>query len=1072
MGKYKLINNSLGWLMFIVASTVYIMTAEPTASYWDCGEYISTAFKLQVGHPPGAPFFQMMGRFFSLFAFGDVKMVARMINTMSALMSGATIMFLYWSITALAKKISLFRSNDTVSGMLAIFAAGVVGAMAYTFSDSFWFSSAEGEVYAMSSFFTAIVFWAILKWETVADEPQSWRWIILIAFLMGLSIGVHLLNLLAIPAITFVVYFRKFKVTPLGIVLTFAISVLILAAIMYGIIPQIPYLFAQTELNFVNSLGMPFNSGTLFFMILIVLLIAAGLWYTSRKDKISGIIALALTGIFSLIVLTSSLSVGDFFIRLLILAGLITLIIFGRFRYAVLKTSILSLAFLTIGYSSFLMLVIRSNAETPINENSPKDAISLLSYLNREQYGTWPIFYGQYYSAPLDAEQPYLDGNPVYGRDDKAGKYVVIDDRKGTIPNYNKDFCTIFPRMWSSQQDYHISGYESWADVKGTQVKVPGRNGGTQVMIKPTFFENLKFFFKYQLGHMYFRYFMWNFAGRQNDLQGYGGIRNGNWISGIPFLDNGRLGPQDNMPESMANNKGRNTFFLLPLLLGLAGFIFHLSKSSKGWSIVFLLFIFTGIAINVYLNPVPYQPRERDYAYAASFYAYAIWIGLGVLWLINLLQRWIKGVAPVLISFLLCFMLVPFIMAKEGWDDHDRSDRYTVVDIASDYLNSCAPNAILFTLGDNDTFPLWYAQEVEGIRTDVRVVNLSLLNTDWYIDQMARKAYDSEPLPFSLTHDKYAGSKREITFMYEDTTLVPPNAFVDIDKLIDFGTSDDKRLMLETTTRGYANYIPTPNFSIPVDSLWVIQNGVVPPEYRDSVRNHVDFIYKDYGIQKNNLMLLDMLAHFEWKRPVYFAITTGDEAYIGLQPYLQLEGLAYRLVPYYCKSIDNSVGRVNTAIMYKNVMEKFKWGNMNHHGIYLDETNIRMCTNLRNNFSRLAFALAAENKMDSAVRVCDKALEVMPNENVPFDKMLIPILDVYYRAGAFEKGNALAEILLNRYDQEITYFTRFSGSDAAYLGSDLKDAVEIIQTIGAMAVDMKQTKIADKAKKILGSIRI
>jgi hypothetical protein len=1059
--------------MFIIASTVYILTSEPTASYWDCGEYISTAYKLQVGHPPGAPFFQLLGRFFSLFAFGDVKLVARMINTMSALMSGATILFLFWTITALGSKIRLDSSrpaDSTESGIntntWAIFAAGIIGALAYTFSDSFWFSAVEGEVYATSSFFTSIVFWAILKWEAVADEEQSWRWIILIAFLMGLSIGVHLLNLLAIPAISLVVYFRKFKVTVWGVIISIITGIFILAAIMYGIIPNVVSVFAKTELNFVNTLGLPFNSGTLFFALMIVAMIASGLWYTHAKSKVSVITAVTAFAIVALLVLTAGDTAGDIVIRLVIIAGLCLLIYLGRYRYAVLKTVLLSFAFILIGYSSFMMLVIRSNAGTPINENSPKDAISLLAYLNREQYGDWPIMYGQYYCAPLDPKTPYTDGTPIYGRDEKAGKYVVIDDRKQTIPNYDKRFCTIFPRMWSSQQDYHISGYESWGEVQGTPIPVQGRNGRQQMIMKPTFGENLRFFFRYQLGHMYLRYFLWNFAGKQNDIQGYGGIRNGNWISGIPFIDNNRLGPQDDLPDYMAANKGRNTFFMLPLLLGLAGFLFHLSRNSRGWGVVFLLFIFTGLAINIYLNPVPYQPRERDYAYAASFYAYAIWIGLGLLYLYDLLKRYLKPQLSLIFTFLLCFTLVPFIMAKEGWDDHDRSNRYTVVDIASDYLNSCEPNAILFTVGDNETFPLWYAQEVEGIRTDVRVVNLSLLSADWYIDQMARKAYLSEPLPITLEHNKYVGSHRDITYVYEDTTMIPANKFVDLDKLMDFATSDSPDVMLQTS-HGDMNFFPTANFSIPVDSQRIASQSWVPAAFKDSVLHYVHLVYPDFVVPKNNLIVLDILAHFKWDRPVYFSISSGDDAYMGLQPYLQQEGLAYRVVPWICHSQDNSVGRVNTDVMYKNVMEKFAWGNMDKPGIYMDETNMRTCNNLRNTFSRLAFALVEEKKMDSAVRVCDKCLEVMPNENVPYDKMLLPVLDVYFRAGAFDKANSLATILLDRYEQEIIYFSRFSGANAAYLSNDLKEAAELVKTIGTMAMQAKQQKIAERAAKIL-----
>lgn len=1066
MNNYKLLNNLIGWLVFIIAAAVYIITSEPTSSFWDCGEYISTAYKLQVGHPPGAPFFQLMGRFFSLFAFGDVKLVARMVNTMSALFSGATIMFLYWSITALASKLKFKGENEmSTPSMWAIFGAGIVGAMAYTFSDSFWFSAVEGEVYATSSFFTAIVFWAILKWEAVADEQQSWRWIILIAFLMGLSIGVHLLNLLAIPAITFVYYFRKYKVTAWGVIISLGISILLLAAIMYGIIPQVVSMFASTELVFVNKIGMPFNSGTIFFALLITALIVVSLWYTAKKDRVSGILSLIFAGILVIVIFAASKSIGDFLIRLLVMGGLAVLVYYGRRKYAFLKTGILSLAFILIGYSTFLMLVIRSNAETPINENSPKDAISLLSYLNREQYGTWPLLYGQYYCAPLDSKEPYTDGNPIYGRDDKAGKYVVVDDRKATIPNYDDRFCTIFPRMWSNQQEIHASGYKSWANITGVPITVTGYSGKQQTIYKPTFFENLKFFFTYQLGHMYFRYFMWNFAGKQNDVQGYGANQNGNWISGISFLDEMRLGPQSNLPEYLENNKGRNKFYMLPLILGLLGFFFLLNKHSKNWIIVLLLFLLTGIAINIYLNPVPYQPRERDYAYAASFYAFAIWIGFGVLCFYNFLRKWLKGYVPVIISFLICLLLVPGIMAKDGWTDHDRSNRYTVIDIASNYLKSCAPNAILFTLGDNDTFPLWYAQEVEGIRTDVRVVNLSLLNTDWYIDQMKKKVYNSEPLPFTLTHEIYSGSKREVTYLYEDTTVVPANAFVELADILAFATTNDRRGMLQTS-RGDENFFPTANFTIPVDSVGVLKSGMIPHEYADSVLSNVSFIFSDYVVQKNALILLDLLAHFEWKRPIYFAITTGDDAYIGLQPYLQLEGLAYRLMPYYCRSIDEMVGRANTDIMYDNMMNKFQWRSMNDPNVYLDETTLRMVNNVRNTFSRLAFALAYENKLDSAAKVCDKCIEVLPNESVPYDKMLIPIIDVYYKSGKNDKAKAICNILLNRCEQELSYYGQFTGADAVYLEGEANETRDIINTIAGIAQNYKQQDVFKQASKI------
>ena len=1044
MKQYKRVNNVLGWLMFLTAAVVYILTAEPTASFWDCGEYISTAYKLQVGHPPGAPLFQLMGRFFSLFAFGDVSRVAFMINIMSALFSAATIMFLFWTLTALASKIQLRRQDAPPS--YSVFAAGIIGALAYTFSDSFWFSAVEGEVYATSSFFTAIVVWAMLKWDAVADEAQSWRWIIFIAFLMGLSIGVHLLNLLAIPAITFIYYFRKFKPSRKGLALTFGISLLLLAAIMYGIIPEIPFLYARTELNFVNQLGLPFNSGTIFFTLLLISGMALGLWFTADGRKLAGRGALALALLLAVLILTASLSVGDFVLRLAILTALAWLVWYGRNHRPALKTALLSLAFLMIGYSSFLVLVIRSNAEPPINENSPKDAISLLSYLNREQYGTWPIFYGQYYCAPLDAREPFTDGNPIYGRDEASGTYVVTDARKKTVENYDDRFCTLFPRMWSDQQEYHISGYQSWANIQGTPVNVQGRNGTSQTIVKPTFFENLTFFFRYQLGHMYFRYFMWNFAGRQNDIQGYGGLQNGNWISGIRWLDEMRLGPQANMPDFMKANKGRNCFFLLPLLLGLAGFFFQLSKDLRGWIVVFLLFLFTGFAINIYLNPVPYQPRERDYAYAASFYAFAIWIGLGVMWLINVLQKWLKGKAPVILAFSLSFVLVPALMAREGWDDHDRSDRYTGVDIASNYLNSCAPNAILFTVGDNDTFPLWYAQEVEGIRTDVRVVNLNLLGTDWYIRQMKRRVYDSAPLPLSLTDDLVLGSKREYTFIVEDTSRVPAGVYADLAGLMKFVASENPEDKVEGM-RGWASYFPTSHFLIPVDIASVLKSGMIPPEFRDSVLTGLRFDCKRYGLAKSNLMVLDLLAHFNWERPVYFAVSNGSEAFLGLDQYFQLEGMAYRLMPFVNRSADSLVGRVNTSLMYTNMMEKFRWGNMDKPGVYLDETNRRICANMRSLFGRLAMALLRENRPEQAVRVCDRCVEVMPDENVPFDKTMITLISAYYKAGQPEKGEKVLRVLKSHCEQEIRYYQQFDGVDAAYVSTDLKEAAEVLKIL-------------------------
>ncbi|HRY99336.1 MAG TPA: DUF2723 domain-containing protein, partial [Bacteroidales bacterium] len=800
---YKKINNIQGWLVFLAASVVYIMTAEPTVSFWDCGEYIATAFKLQVGHPPGAPLFQMLGRFFSLFAFGDETQVARMVNTMSALSSSFTILFLFWSITMLARKIVAPGREPEKGEMLAILGSGLVGALAYTFSDSFWFSAVEGEVYAMSSFFTALVFWAMLRWEAVADEPRSWRWLILIAYLIGLSIGVHLLNLLAIPAIAFIFYFRKYQATRKGIFLTLIISVALLALALYGIIPWIVKLAGWFELFFVNVLGMPFDVGTVIYFLTLTAGIVFGLrWAVSRGKQVA-------------------------------------------------YTAILAFTFLLIGYSSFFLLIIRSNANPPIDENNPENAIGLLAYLNREQYGSTPLFKGPYFNAPvIDRE----DGKPLYTKDKESGRYIITDTREGTIPVYDPRFTTIFPRMWNNQASSYARNYKEWSKMQGRPVSITGPDGSTQTESVPTFRENLRYFWRYQLDYMYFRYFMWNFAGRQNDHQGMGGPLDGNWISGIPFLDEARLGPQDNLPESM-ENKATNKFYLLPLLLGLAGLFFQWKRSPHDTLIVGLLFAMTGLAIVIYLNQHAYQPRERDYAYAASFYAFGIWIGLGVLAVWQGLRKIVSPAPAALVATVVTLTAVPAIMASEGWDDHTRARRYTALEVAINYLNSCDPHAILFTNGDNDTFPLWYAQEVEGIRTDVRVVNLSLLNTDWYVDQMKRKAYDSDPVPFSLTQEQYRQGTRDIVYFVERDDM---KGYVDLTDLFTVMHEQPERLQMQTQI-GKVDFFPTRNFQISVDSAKVVANGTVSPRDAHLVQPVLQWTVPGGGVQKNNLMMLDLL---------------------------------------------------------------------------------------------------------------------------------------------------------------------------------------------------------------------
>jgi len=911
----------------------------------------------------------------------------------------------------LAKKLVLRAGEMTEGKMYAVFGSGLVGALAYTFTDSFWFSAEEGEVYAMSSFFTALVFWAILKWEEKADEKHSFRWLIFIAYLMGLSIGVHLLNLLAIPAISFVYYFKKYKNPNLkGIIITFIISVFILALVMNGIIPWIVKLAGYFELFFVNAIGLPFNTGTIVYFIVLIGGIYWGIRYTRKKQK------------------------------------------------AVWNTVLWALTFLLIGYSSFFMLVIRSNANTPINENSPKDAITLLAYLAREQYGDWPVFSGPYFNAPV---VEYKNGKPIYRKDKKKGKYVIVDENKNKIPVYDSRFTTIFPRMWNNTSQLYIKDYKTWSKMKGEPVKITTNYGEEQVIYKPTFAENLRFFFRYQLDFMYFRYFMWNFSGRQDDIQGRADRKHGNWITGIPFIDKARLGPMLNVPESM-KNKATNKFYMLPFILGIIGLIYQLRKDNRNALIVFLLFFMTGLAIVVYLNQHSPQPRERDYAYAASFYAFAMWIGMGTLALIGFASKYLNYRISAFVVTAISLILIPGIMAKEGWDDHDRSNRYTVTALASDYLNSCAPNAILFTNGDNDTFPLWYAQEVEGIRTDVRVVNLSLLNAGWYINQMRRKVYDSDPLPFSIPPEMYAGDKRNFTYIIENEKL---KGYIDLRQLLDLVISNPGKFV-RTTSMGNFDYFPTKKFKIPVDSATVVNNGTVPPVYADRIVKEVTWTFNSNAIAKSFLIVLDLLATNNWERPVYFAITTGGEAYMGLEDYFMLDGLAYRLVPVKSKANEGQPGIVNTDVMYNNVMNKFRWGNMNDPNVYLDETNRRMTMNLRNNFHRLAQALIGEGKNDSALFVLDKCVEVIPDNCIPYDYFSIPIAEDYYSIGETEKANAIVSRLITIFDENLEYFFLFDGKRAKAYDSDIQQNLYMIQKLSSVTQRNKQPELHNKTMDV------
>jgi hypothetical protein len=1006
MKKFTLWNNILGWAIFVAATIVYFLTLEPTTSLWDCGEFIATSYKLEVSHPPGAPVFMLMARFFTLFA-GDPLHAAKMVNAMSAILSGLTVMFLFWTITHLAKKILAKGGEISTSGLIAILGSGLVGALAYAFSDSFWFSAVEGEVYATSSFFTAIVFWAILKWENVADEKHANRWIILIAYLMGLSIGVHLLNLLAIPAIVLVYYFKKYEVTPRGIFYALMVSVVILAAVLFGVIKGFFQLALYFELAFVNGFGLPYFSGVLFYLLLIFGLITYGIYYTVRKEKV------------------------------------------------VLNTILVSFAVIIIGYSCYALILIRSAANPPMDMNNPETISELLSYLNREQYGTSPIFKGPYYNAPIiDTKET----KPTYRKID--GKYKIIERKLEYV--YDKRFLTFFPRMYSNDPS-HVQAYQSWVKIKGKSIRVETRDGKTETLEKPSFGNNLAFFFKYQIGHMYLRYFMWNFAGRQNDIQGYGGVLNGNWISGINFIDEARLGPQDKLPAYYKNHAARNKYYMLPLLLGLVGLFYHSSRHKKDFSVVVILFLMTGIAIVIYLNQKPLEPRERDYSYVGSFYAFAIWIGLGLLSLYDFLRKKIPGMVSAVVVLLACLILVPGIMAKENWDDHNRSGRYTARDLAYNYLNSCAPNAIIFTNGDNDTFPLWYAQEVEGIRTDVRIINLMLFNTEWYIDQMKRKAYDSDPIPLSLPNDKYKDGTNNAIYLIERIKIP-----VEIKQVIDFIKDDDPRTKFTPQPNLTLDYIPTKNFRLSVDSSKVIKNGTVKPKDAHLILPHIDFRVGGSSMLKNEMMQLDILGTNEWERPIYF-VSGGAEGALKLEDYFQNEGYAYRFVPIRTSGRNFlTYGRIDTDILYDNLMNKFKYGRMEEPDVYLDFYNIRTIavTKLRNNFTRLAEELLKENKKDSAIQVLDRIMELAPNNKVPYDLFVPPIAAGYYSCGEKDKANKIVREHLDIISEELVYYFSLDAELRQNLDYELRVALQLSQEYVQITGEAGDTEMNQQAEEL------
>lgn len=1011
MKQYKLVNNVLGWLTFFVAAFVYCSTIEPTASFWDCPEFITTGYKLEVGHPPGAPFFMLTANLFSQFA-SDPSQVARMVNTMSALLSATTILFLFWSITHLARKLILKDWSElTLGKLIAIEASGLVGALIYTFSDTFWFSAVEGEVYAYSSAFTAIVFWLILKWEDQADEPHSDRWLVLIAYMTGLSIGVHLLNLLCLPAIVLVYCYRRFPNIELkGSLIALVGSFILVAAVLYGVVPGIITVAGWFELLFVNTLGCPFNTGEIIY---IVLLVAIVIWaiYESYVDKsfkrqnVSFVLAVGMLGI-PFRGMTWSAAILGLVILAAIYFGLnyrkkigkdLVPVVTSRFK----NTALLCMLMLMIGYSSYAVIVIRSAANPPMDQNSPEDVFTLGSYLSRDQYGDSPLLYGQAYTSQVAYDvdgnmcvPKHKEGAAIWQRKEKASKdekdsYFVVSHKDKIIYAQNM----LFPRMHSSA---HAGAYENWmGGVEGTQV--PYDRCGEPVMVKmPTQMENIRFFLSYQCNFMYWRYFMWNFAGRQNDIQGNGEPEHGNWITGISFIDDWMLGDQSKMPAELKANKGHNVFYCLPLLLGLIGLFWQAWRGQRGirqfW-VVFFLFFMTGLAIVLYLNQTPQQPRERDYAYAGSFYAYAIWCGLGVLAIYDMLKKKIKGndVAVAGVVGVAC-LLVPIQMASQTWDDHDRSGRYTCRDFGQNYLMTLQDkgNPIIFTNGDNDTFPLWYNQETEGVRTDARVCNLSYLQTDWYIDQMKRPAYDSPSVPItwpridfcSGTNDYIEvkpGMKQQLLEFYRDYPQEARAAFGD--------NPFELKNILKYWVRSKdsdTHIIPTDTLYITIDKEAVRRSGMMMASDTIPDRMVISLAGKR-AIYKNDLMMLEMLAQCNWERPLYVATTVGSDNYMNLGDNFVQEGLAYRITPFNTKA--PGAKNFDTEKTYNNVMNRFKWGGLDKPGLYIDETVMRMCYTHRHLFATLAMQLIAEGQNAKAEKVLRKSEKVLPEYNVPYTFM-------------------------------------------------------------------------------------
>ena len=1064
-------NTIIGWFTFGIALLTYTLTVEPTMSFWDCGEYIATAAKLEVGHPPGAPLYQMIGAFFAMFATDDSK-IAFMVNMMSVFSSAFTILFMFWSSSIILRKLVSRFSEINKNNEIVILGSSFVGALAYTFSDSFWYNAVEAEVYAMASLLIALLFWLGLRWEQDMDKPRGNKWLLIISLVVGLSFGVHFMALLTIPAIGFLYFFKNYKVvTVKNFIIANIVVVGVLLFIFKLLLPLTMGFFGKTEVFMVNSLGLPFNSGTIFVTVLLIASFYFGLKYTSQK-------------------------------------GLVTY-----------NTLILCILFILIGFSTWMMLPIRANANTVINENKPSDAAEVLAYYNREQYGSNPLFYGPQYTegfAGLDKNNPYLDKAPNYERDYRTGKYIIVNNYKNAEQNTDDNQKTILPRMWSGD---HIENYMNFtnppafrlnpnypyeedlakygidasqlseedynkaiAQLKNETEKIINefkqayaqkqidnegyvkflKSYGDYLLVdKPTTVDNLGFMVEYQFGYMYWRYLMWNFVGRQNDVQGKYDYLDGNWLSGISFIDNLHLGSQDNLPTDVLNNKGRNVYFFLPFILGLIGLMYHANKDLKSFYVLLALFLFTGIALKIYLNERPFEPRERDYALVGSFYVFAIWIGFGVYALYESVQKYLAPKIAGLLIIAASLLAAPILMAAQNWDDHDRSGKYTALSMAKAYLSSCDPNAILFTIGDNDTFPLWYAQEIEGIRTDVKIVNTSLFMTDWYIDQMKTKTYESDPLPISFTHDQYVGDNLDYV-----AHIPKVESRWDIKDFMNFIKNPKSTVGMQNGQT--IHFFPTNKIRIPVDKDVIIKNKVVSPKYNDSIVPYIDVDIKGSALYKNRLMMLDIVANNNWKRPIYFSGGAFDnEDYIWMKEYLQLEGMVYKLVP--IKTVlpkdggPLEMGQIDSDKMYAKVM-KWDWGNSDSPKIYHDPETRRNSITYRSNLSRLMNQLILEGKKEKAKNIIELAMNKMPLEYFGYYSLLEPFANGYYKIDEKAKAQQLLEKLIVKYQENLNYYGKLKSSEQNSISTPIIIDIERYRSLLQVMKDNEDMEFYNKNK--------